>query len=56
MVLSAERDEAAMNVKMLGGEGTLVGLEMGNKCGFLVTEVNAEERMLQVSECRCLSR
>lgn len=52
MLLSAERDQAATNVKTLDGQGTLVG----NKYGFLVTEVNAEERMLQVSGCRCLGR
>jgi len=34
-------------------EGRLVGLEMGNKCGFLVTEVNAEKRMLKACGCRC---
>lgn len=56
MLLSAARDQAAMNVEMLDEEGTPLGLETDNKCGFLVTEVNAEERMLQVSGFRCLGR
>lgn len=45
-----------MNVKTLVGKGMLVGLEMGNKCGILVTEVNTGEMTLQDSACRCLGR
>lgn len=56
MLLSAARDQAAMNVEMLDEEAMPLGLETYNKCAFLVTEVNAEERMLQVSGCRCLRR
>lgn len=32
------------------------GFGNGNQCGFLVAEVNAEERLLRVSGCRCLGR
>lgn len=56
MLLSAGRDQAAKNVKMLGGAGVLVGLEMSNKCGFLTTEVHAEKRVLQFSGCRSVGR